>query len=197
MCSSSVLVQTSKWRFKVLPGQNSKTMAEPGDFGNKNKNQGASFVSPNSGTPKSSILIRFSIINHPFWGTSQIDESIHQKLRYRTESQTEPLIICKLLLRARACFRYSRVFFRGSVFWNGRRSLEISEGIQWPLGGWPCVKHYWFRDSAIFGVKLCHHYMHPHFNQNAMATTTKTDPKIVVFRRTLTGNSGFSKPSCL
>ena len=27
-------------------------------------------VSKNSGTPNSSILIRFSIINHPFWGTS-------------------------------------------------------------------------------------------------------------------------------
>ena len=26
-------------------------------------------VSQNSGTPKSSILIGFSIINHPFWGT--------------------------------------------------------------------------------------------------------------------------------
>ena len=26
-------------------------------------------VSENSGTPKSSILIRFSIIYHPFWGT--------------------------------------------------------------------------------------------------------------------------------
>ena len=25
-------------------------------------------VSKNSGTPKSSILIGFSIINHPFWG---------------------------------------------------------------------------------------------------------------------------------
>ena len=27
-------------------------------------------VSKNSGTPKSSILIEFSIINHPFWGTT-------------------------------------------------------------------------------------------------------------------------------
>ena len=27
-------------------------------------------VSENSGTPKSYILIGFSIINHPFWGTS-------------------------------------------------------------------------------------------------------------------------------
>jgi len=26
-------------------------------------------VSENSGTPKSSILIGFSIINHPIWGT--------------------------------------------------------------------------------------------------------------------------------
>ena len=26
-------------------------------------------VSKNKGTPKSSILIGFSIINHPFWGT--------------------------------------------------------------------------------------------------------------------------------
>ena len=32
--------------------------------GNKNMD-----VSENSGTPKSSILIGFSIINHPFWGT--------------------------------------------------------------------------------------------------------------------------------
>ena len=27
-------------------------------------------VSENSGSPKSSILIGFSIINHPFWGTT-------------------------------------------------------------------------------------------------------------------------------
>ena len=27
-------------------------------------------VSENSGTPKSSILIGFSIVNHPFWGTT-------------------------------------------------------------------------------------------------------------------------------
>ena len=27
-------------------------------------------VSENSGTPKSSVLIGFSIINHPFWGTT-------------------------------------------------------------------------------------------------------------------------------
>ena len=29
-------------------------------------------VSENSGPPKSSILIGFSIINHPFWGTPTV-----------------------------------------------------------------------------------------------------------------------------
>ena len=29
-------------------------------------------VSKNRGTPKSSILIGFSIINHPFWGVSTL-----------------------------------------------------------------------------------------------------------------------------
>ena len=36
------------------------------DYTNTHKQMG---VSKNNGTPKSSILIGFSIINHPFWGT--------------------------------------------------------------------------------------------------------------------------------
>ena len=36
-------------------------------------------VSKNNGTPKSSILIGFSIINHPFWGTPIFGNThIHQ-----------------------------------------------------------------------------------------------------------------------
>ncbi len=34
-------------------------------------------VSKNNGTPKSSILIGFSIINHPFWGPTPIFGNIH------------------------------------------------------------------------------------------------------------------------
>ena len=34
-------------------------------------------VSENSGTPKSSILIGFSIINHPFWDTPILETSIY------------------------------------------------------------------------------------------------------------------------
>ena len=35
----------------------------------KGSNSPPNDVSENSGTPKSSVLIGFSIINHPFWGT--------------------------------------------------------------------------------------------------------------------------------
>ena len=35
-------------------------------------------ISKNNGTPKSSILIGFSIINHPFWGTIIFGNPIHE-----------------------------------------------------------------------------------------------------------------------
>ena len=38
-------------------------------------------ASKNRGTPKSSILIRFSIINHPFWGTP-ISGNIHLEILF-------------------------------------------------------------------------------------------------------------------
>ena len=34
-------------------------------------------VSKNRGTPKSSILIGFSIINHPFWGTPFLETPMY------------------------------------------------------------------------------------------------------------------------
>ena len=37
-------------------------------------------VSKNRGTPKSSILIGFSIINHPFWGPTPIFGNIHLEM---------------------------------------------------------------------------------------------------------------------
>ena len=44
-------------------------------------------VSKNGGTPKSSILIGFSIINHPFWGTP-----------------TETPILCSYFFEVSGCF---------------------------------------------------------------------------------------------
>ena len=56
-----------KWRLAVHGHKNGKV-----DLG----------VSKNSGTPKSSILIGFSIINHPFWGFSPylLERSIFHNL---------------------------------------------------------------------------------------------------------------------
>jgi len=38
-------------------------------------------VSENGGTPKSSILIGYSIINHPFWGNTPIFGNTHMANR--------------------------------------------------------------------------------------------------------------------
>ena len=48
-------------------------------------------VSENSGTPKSSILIGLSIINHPFWGTTILEtpiSSVHFGLFGRQDLST-------------------------------------------------------------------------------------------------------------
>ena len=46
-------------------------------------------VSENSGTPKSSILIGFSITNHPFWGTTIFGNThMLQKISSKTDSLT-------------------------------------------------------------------------------------------------------------
>ena len=44
-------------------------------------------VSQNSDTPKSSILIGISIINHPFWGTP-IFGNIHMIFRFEKDNGT-------------------------------------------------------------------------------------------------------------
>ena len=44
-------------------------------------------VSKNRGTPKSSILIGFSIINHPFWGTPIVGKTPYMEILW-----TKPLV---------------------------------------------------------------------------------------------------------
>ena len=55
-------------------------------------------VSENSGTPKSSILIGFSIINHPFWGTPIFGNThifyIYIYIYTTKNSQKQPTYIC-------------------------------------------------------------------------------------------------------
>ena len=60
-------------------------------------------VSKNSGTPKSSILIGFSIINHPFWGTLSIRVRWKDRVYKKTRSfGTRPGVLyfgdfCKIM----------------------------------------------------------------------------------------------------
>ena len=52
-------------------------------------------VSKNRGTPKSSILIGFSIVNHPFWGTTIFGNT---QIEVTTcGSEIEPRAMCFLL----------------------------------------------------------------------------------------------------
>ena len=46
-------------------------------------------VSKNRGTPKSSILIGFSIINHPFWGTPIFGNTHVPTILYSQKSSTQ------------------------------------------------------------------------------------------------------------
>ena len=54
-------------------------------------------ASKNRGTPKSSILIRFSIINHPFWGTPIFGNT--QLYNYSDEDFVVTLFVAKLLIQ--------------------------------------------------------------------------------------------------
>ena len=57
-------------------------------------------VSKNRGIPKSSILIGFSIINHPFWGTP-IFRNIHMLVPWMPDSQRS---FFALVRKNRHCF---------------------------------------------------------------------------------------------
>ena len=59
---------------------------QPDPYGDVQTNHHQKDVSENSGTPKSSILIGFSIINHPFWGTPIFGNT--QKVIHHVSIQT-------------------------------------------------------------------------------------------------------------
>ena len=80
-------------------------------------------VSKNNGTPKSSILIGFSIINHPFWGTP-IFGNIHINLKAKLQTthsffQTFHLQAAKITLEV------------------GKKVLHAVDGKIW-LTSWLC-----------------------------------------------------------
>ena len=87
-------------------------------------------VSKNSGTPKSSILISFSIINHPFWGTT-IFGNIHiYKWLYTNGS----FLCCILTGRLYASTRFPPEGFNPARF-----PVEIPQGNSWEARKHGCM----------------------------------------------------------
>ena len=68
-------------------------------------------VSKNMGTPKSSILIGFSIINHPFWGTPNFWKHPHGVIVSSSTTHFHKGTSGKLLNPVRVCFVW-RCFFQ-------------------------------------------------------------------------------------
>ena len=63
----------SRWRWRRMTADDLQKAnnedRDPSDMNERGGNETLGGGSKKRGTPKSSILIRFSIINHPFWGT--------------------------------------------------------------------------------------------------------------------------------
>ncbi len=72
-------------------------------------------VSKNSGTPKSSILIGFSFINHPFWGTP-IFGNIHLNLKRKFDGLEIPSIFT---VRGLASFVFKHLMELDETFLGG------------------------------------------------------------------------------
>ena len=93
-------------------------------------------VSENSGTPKSSILIGFSIINHPFWGTSIFGNTQLQLQYYILAHPTTPSRRYEARTRAR------RGGLSTTTTLGGGRCLARL----W-CGGWDQVRKFYNKES--------------------------------------------------
>ena len=120
-------------------------------------------VSENNGTPKSSILIGFSIINHPFWGTPIGDTHIkpvffsHGKCENRNRQ-------CTAELCADGSFRLDGLEARGNTqqqvstrfFYIFRRESQTK-----PWFATIFILSYWgrskisFEEAFVFFVPIC------------------------------------------
>ena len=88
--------------------------------------------SENSGTPKSSILIGFSIINHPFWGATILGNPIYYRL----------ILTTTLQLR-------KDLFAAGAILIKPRTSIEERQDMTKQINNIPKT-HFWSGD--IHGI---------------------------------------------
>ena len=92
-------------------------------------------VSENGGTPKSSILIGFSIINHPLWGAPIFGNTHIEKFRK---------LLCNRKLRWMFFFGGGRGRFITNRRWNRRRTQQIV-GYCW----WKKSRTSWYGEYPI------------------------------------------------
>ena len=109
-------------------------------------------VSENSGTPKSSILIGFSIINHPFWGTP-IFEATYQPPKQLVEFQS-PDFSGFFQIWASSLMEIMQDFGEKFPSWHGAQwkiGWSKSRGIfSPPLKRGPSTCWFWIRHVMIF-----------------------------------------------
>ena len=79
-------------------------------------------VSVNGGTPRSSILIGFSIINHPFWGTT-IFGNTHMYSGYQRRS---------FIWESNRTFQKSTSILNGGSFWMMINPLLLKKVVRKP-----------------------------------------------------------------
>ena len=94
-------------------------------------------VSENNGTPKSSILIGFSIINHPFWGTS-IFGNTHMEDASDKDGHGE---VVRMSIPSPLCVEVFFIPRRDATKWRCSRPLvERVANTPWRTGAAKCVE---------------------------------------------------------
>ena len=106
-------------------------------------------VSKNSGNPKSSILIGFSIINHPFWGTF-IFGNTHQN-----EPWKRRFLLNTIIFRFHVSFRGGiKATYQSHKTALARWTAARLDAAAWGQGG----ERSWFfgKLDEMFGGKVVH-----------------------------------------
>ena len=87
-------------------------------------------VSKNSGTPKSSILIGFSIINHPFWGTPIFGKTHSQIWELLSLQDFKSELVGQIGMSARHATQWSCQFSVCCLFmW--KKNARKPDDMQW------------------------------------------------------------------
>ena len=90
-------------------------------------------VSQNGGTPKSSISIGFSIINHPFWGTPIFWNTQYNSSQFFPLDQEESIRFQPLLLRKNIDILTAMAVGSDSIWVAGEPRLLLRLGGTWRL----------------------------------------------------------------